>query len=145
MDPLSITVSAIALGGFVTTVGKGIKALRSLGDAPDEFCALLNELKMLQMVASKVRDLSISVPATDLDTFRDDLAQTVGRLESLVSRFEKSSKGLDRHGQHRIPPIRWRRERTNIERLRDQARRTRDYITTYLTTVTASERQFTPF
>jgi len=141
MDPLSITASAIALGGLAATIGKGIKTLKSLGKIPDEFCALLNELTMLQLVAQELDSIpSNHSSTTELDILRQDLVQTVKKLQDLASRFETSGKGLDSRGRHRIPRIQWTRERSNIESLREQARRTRDYISAYLATVNMSER-----
>lgn len=48
MDPLSATASVIALLQAAAAIGKGIETLRSLGKAPAEFCALLNEVDFLE-------------------------------------------------------------------------------------------------
>lgn len=140
MDPLSITASALAVGGFVATIGKGIKTLRTLSDAPEEFCTLLEELAMLQVVTHNFEILSANLPDTHPDIFRQRLRRTVEKLESLVERFEKSSRGIDQQGRLKIPPLRWNREQKNIERLREQARQTRDYLSAYLTTLGISQR-----
>ena len=50
MDPLSTTASIIALVQAAAAIGKGVRALKALNNAPEDFNALLKELTRLQAI-----------------------------------------------------------------------------------------------
>lgn len=152
MDPLSATASAIALIQAAAAIGKGIKAIQSFGRAPTELCSLLNELTTLQSLSSRFEvDISSlndcsTIPAekrqaalVDLRIIHDELSTTIAQLESFVQRFIDNSKGVNQHGQHRIPRLRWQLEKENIFQLSKTARRTREYLTAFVTSILLSK------
>ncbi|KAK4206168.1 hypothetical protein QBC37DRAFT_143333 [Rhypophila decipiens] len=148
MDPLSAAASAIALLQAAAAIGKGIKTIRSFGRAPAELCSLLNELTTLQALSSqfeqdirRLKDDSCllsdkhNASLFNLSRVHQELSATVEQLESLVERFIRSSKGLNKHGQYRIPPIRWQLERANVLQLCKTAERTRENLTAIMTSI----------
>lgn len=158
MDPLSATASAIALLQAATAIGKGIQTIRSLGRAPAELCALLNELTTLQALTSRFEDDLNTLKSSDnasslnkgsdsieaLENIHQELSSTIDQLSSLVQRFAKNSKGRNKDGQHRIPRLRWHLERENINQLRTSAQQSRDYLTAFMTSIQVSNRCVRP-
>jgi hypothetical protein len=108
--------------------------------APAELCALLNELTTLQSLANQLDGRHLDKAGDGLEHLLLYLTATVAELNSLKNRFIDSSKGLNKHGQHRKPAVSWRIERDNMHRLLKKARQTREYLNASLTSLSASER-----
>ncbi|KAH6885408.1 ankyrin repeat-containing domain protein [Thelonectria olida] len=149
MDPVSAAASAIAFVQAAAAIGKGINALRSLGKAPAEVCALLNELTTLQSLSSRVQQNHLSpldggsdAKVDDLGLLKklcEDLSATVDSLKSLVERFDDTKKRLNKPGQRQVLQIKWMREREHVYQLRDKARLTREYLSAFLVSMNSSE------
>lgn len=54
MDPLSVTVSIIAIAGAIRTTGKGVASLRKIRDGPQELARLLSETEELHDVLLQI-------------------------------------------------------------------------------------------
>ena len=73
MDPLSVTVSTIAITGAIWTSGKGIAPLRRIRDGPKELARLLSETSelhdVLLQISSVVDGLRLA-PADEGEIYR---------------------------------------------------------------------------
>ena len=80
MDPLSITVSVIAIAGAISATGKGIASLRKIRDGPKELENLLRELdglhNVLLQISSVVERLSLE-PVVQEDVYRSRAIQYI--------------------------------------------------------------------
>lgn len=145
MDPLSVAASAIAFLQAAKAIGQGVKFIKSLKAAPAEFCDVLNELSTLHaLVIQLERILRLHDGATLIEQngepdsvvfmgqLTKSLASTTNSLESLVQKLRNSSRRSYDDNEHYIPRLRWHLEREAILRLRDDARQTREYITTLI-------------
>lgn len=99
MDPLSVTVSVIAIIGAITTTGKGIASLRQIRDAPKELARLLSEIDelhdVLQQIYSVVDGLRLeSAGQEDIHTYR-----TIEWIKEQVEKADEAVLELDRLGQ----------------------------------------------
>ena len=131
MDPLSITASVIAVLQAVSSIGKIVKTVRSLGNASAEFLALHNELSVMQAVLEQVKSSleqlqalptgTTSVSLNVVKALEQDLGQISGDLNELAERFIKGIRGRDRNGLPRISKANWYRETANITRLRQKS------------------------
>ena len=127
MNPLSITVSILAIAGAISTTGKGIASLRKIRDGPQELARLLRETdelhEVLLLIYSVIHSLR-SEPANRDDAYRrrtmeyikeevekaDELMIELDRLGQICSRSSSS-------GQIEYSRLRWQRNRTRITRL----------------------------
>ena len=57
MDPLSLTVSIIAITGAIKTTGKGIASLRRIRNGPKELASLLSETDELHDVLCQIQSV----------------------------------------------------------------------------------------
>ncbi|KAI0381181.1 ankyrin [Hypomontagnella monticulosa] len=154
MDPLSVTASVIALIQAAVGIAKGVEFIRSLGEIPAEFCDLLNELSTLQAVAAQIETTlkgyenqrltngsAIILPNLDtsiLTSLQNDLAQITTDLEALCNRLKKSGKEKST-GQEQVSKRKWHKERSNIARLREKVRATRQYLNLCFAAFTSSQ------
>ncbi len=76
MDPLSIIASIIAISGAVGAVGRGLRVLINLCQAPI-LDALVNEVSDLQAVLESVTDLKRDHEAIGNDLSRSNLLRSV--------------------------------------------------------------------
>lgn len=91
MDPLSVTAAIIAIVGAGGTVGRGIRKLVALRNAPDSLLQLNNEVTELQLIVQ-------TVDINSFDNSVDDSAaaaqyqliqNALGRVKTVVLELEK--------------------------------------------------------
>ena len=99
MDPLSITVSIIAITGAIRTTGKGIASLRRIRDGPKELAHLLSEIDELHDVLQQIYLVidSLSLQPADQENFNRD--RTIEWIKEQVEKADEAMIELDRLGQ----------------------------------------------
>ncbi|MCJ1382884.1 hypothetical protein MMC17_005997 [Xylographa soralifera] len=85
MDPLSLTVSIIALFGAGGSAAKGLRKIISLKDAPDELQQLNNEVSGICMIVSTIKDCC---------RYREDHSLVVNAESNYVSTTLQRAKDL---------------------------------------------------
>ena len=99
MDPLSITVSLIAIAGAIKSTGKIVAAFRNLPDGPKELVRLLSETDelhdILLQISSVVDDLRLDAACKD-DIYR---CRTIEWIGEQVKNADESMIELDRLDQ----------------------------------------------
>ncbi|KAK4446251.1 hypothetical protein QBC34DRAFT_150829 [Podospora aff. communis PSN243] len=128
MDPLSVTASAIAIGQAASAIAGGVRALRLLSNGPREFAHLLDDISAFELVLEVTRAsiaalqiLGPRMPENTLvavETLQRKLQDCTRDISEFAERMTAASKGFNDKSQHRIPRIRWPREKDNIENLR---------------------------
>jgi len=130
MDPLSVAASAIAIGQAASAVAMGVRALKSFSNGPVEFSELLTDLSSFEVVLEITRAsveamqaLGPNMPAQSqsfvgLQALHRELTQCTENIDSLAKRMIAASGGVNKKGQHRIPRVRWLREKDNVAKLR---------------------------
>lgn len=116
MDPLSVTVSKIAITGAIWTSGKGIASLRRIRDGPEELARLLskrNKLHDVLLQISSVVDGLRLAPAGEGETYR---CRTTEWIQEQVKKADETMIELDRLGQKcskvsNLGQIEWPRRR----------------------------------
>lgn len=99
MDPLSITVSIIAIIGAIETTGKGIASLRKIRDGPKELARLLREIDELHDVLLQINSVLDGLqlePANQEGTHR---GRTIEWIREQVGKADETMIELDRLGQ----------------------------------------------
>lgn len=91
MDPLSITVSTIALIELGLKIVKGLQILRDLSHVPDDIAALIDELHDLQDVLTAV------CVATKHKASAAGLHQCSDELKSLLSKTGQTFRSIASH------------------------------------------------
>ena len=149
MDPLSTTASIIALVQAAAAIGKGVRALKTLKNAPEDFNALLKELTRLQAILrltqSSLEALQslpkAQVPLSGLDILQDlqnDLQKSTAGMEELARRLTGESKGRDDKMHQRVQRIKWYREKDSIAKLRVEVRQLHADLSTCFTAISVS-------
>lgn len=129
MDPLSFTASLLAVIGSAVTVAKNIDQLRrSLRDASEEFCQLLNELSDLQVVLR-----AINLECTDHYTVPSEwhgmFIRSKNKLIELDALIQRCLRGnCDEGRRAKVLKLRWLKEKEKIMRIRDDLRETRQNL-----------------
>ena len=127
MDPLSVTAAIIAIVGAGGTVGKGLRKLVALRNAPDSLLQLNNEVTDMQLVVQ-------AVDINSLDNSADDSAaaaqyqliqNALGRMKKVVLELEKLieyslTKITD--GGIKIDKVAWLRAEKKIRSLKEKIR-----------------------
>lgn len=145
MDPLSITVSILAIAGAIRTTGKGIAKLRKIRDGPKELVRLLSETDelhdVLLQIYSVIRSLR-SEPANQEDVFQ---CRTIEWIKEQVEKADESMIELDRlgqvcsktssSGQVEYSKLKWHQNRTNATRLLSDVQSTRGKLLSSLAIV----------
>lgn len=161
MDPLSATANIITLIQAAVGLGKGIQFLRSLAEIPDEFQELLQELAILQSMASHIQTaisdtdsnrgpgLSSKYSFQGIDpsiiiSLKTDLAEISHHLGSLCNRLKKplkhsTERQIDVGNNGRVSKYNWQREKSYIRRLRRKARTLREYFILCFTICSSSQ------
>ena len=99
MDPLSITVSLIAIAGAIKSTGKIVATFRNLSDRPKELVRLLGETDELHDILLQISSV---VDNFRLDAaFKDDIyrCRTIEWIGEQVKKADESMIELDRLGQ----------------------------------------------
>lgn len=155
MDPVSGIVQT-AIG-----IGQALQFLRSLGEIPNEFKALLEELSTLQYVIRHVegaltefKSTGSFVPgpgsplegidASIIISLKNDLVQVNDNLSALCDRLRKSrSQNVESeegtHNKERVSKYKWQKEKGNINKLQEKARTTREHLTLCLSAFNSSQ------
>lgn len=147
MDPLSISASIIALAQAVGAVAKGVRALRSIKNAPTEFCALCNEVAALQAAMEQGRltsEFMVKNESLFHGAASEQMRSALVSIENTVSEVEKFvfRVSLKDHASNPTAKIRkstWYRERSNMATLREKARLAREQLTLCLSSLHSSE------
>ncbi len=136
MDPLSIIASTIAIS---QALGFGIKTLQCLGNAPTDFCNMLNELSTLSGLLGQLRTATDSIsdstspfPADAVDRLellKVELSQVVNEMKAIETKLVgKVPKPLNKKGEHKISRTDWQLIRGKIARLRGRAKECRENL-----------------
>ena len=127
MDPLSITVSAIALVGAVEALGKSLRALGKLTTANGELLALLNEIEALKglllEIGWAVRDAqgANGLPQSQLSSILELLSHTKSTLLELDQLVHYRLIQPQRHGREvKVARVSWLKERAVVKELQDR-------------------------
>ena len=147
MDPLSITASIIALVQAVGAVAKGVRALRSIKNAPTELCALCNEVATLQAAMEqgqltsefmvKNKSLFPGAASKQIRSALISIENTVSEIEKFVLRVSPKDQASNPTAKNRKST--WYRERRNMATLREKARLAREQLTLCLSSLHSSE------
>lgn len=142
-------------------IGQALQFLRSLGEIPNEFKALLEELSTLQHVIRHVEDALTEFKSTDslvpgpgsplegidtsiISSLKNDLIQVNSHLGALCDRLRKSrSQNAEsddtNHIKERVSKYKWQKEKGNIDKLQEKARTTREHLTLCLSVFNSSQ------
>ena len=140
MDPLSLTVSIIAIVGGGSTVGKGLKKILSARHLPDVLLQLNNEVTDLQFIVQDMNDLLQQQAQKPLPSYASLISalksskQTLLALESLIAYELTTVDSRDR--QTRIDWISWLRVEPKIKRLKEDIRTDRVRLSSALSLLT---------
>ena len=99
MDPLSLTVSIIAITGAIKTTGKGIASLRKIRNGPNELARLLSETDELHDVLCQIQsvlDRISSGSPHQQDAYR---CRAMDWTKEQVQKADEAMIELDRLGQ----------------------------------------------
>jgi len=151
MDPLSTTASIIALVQAAAAIGKGVRALKTLKNAPEDFNALLKELTRLQAILRLTQTSlealqslpNAQVQMSGLDVIQElqiDLQRATRGMEELVRRLTLTdeSEGPDDKMRQRVKLIKWYREKDSIAKLRAEVRQLHADLSTCFTAISVS-------
>ena len=140
-DPLSAATSILTLLGACGAVGKFLKKVVALRDAPDILLALNNDIADLQHIVQVVNELlqeySRMTEKAPLDRVCESLGKvkkTLSTLENLVS-YELTV--VERDSSHlRLDRSVWLRVENKIRRLREEIRANKGDLCLSLTLLT---------
>lgn len=149
MDPVSLVAGGIAFAQAAGAIGKGIATLRSMANAPLEFCDLLNEFETLRMaieVNTRViediySDATLQRYRPGLDRICLSLSQNVNQFEASAAKLLRSKDGLNKLGQKKISKRAWHMERRELYALRDQCRKNQQELTAFMAAVSPAQKQ----
>jgi hypothetical protein len=155
MDPLSTIASAIAVS---QALGVGVKAFRSLANAPSEFSDMLRELSSLQASTSQLCSVLYTMAdpglsfhsdvANRLEMINFELSQILGAMRDINARLSSGkppdSIGLKRNGTQMVSIINWQRERGKAIKLRDRAKSCREDLSLCINLLGVSEQYAYP-
>ena len=143
MDPISISASIITVIAAGGQVGKGIRKLASLKDAPEVVLALHNQLTDLNLVLLAIRDVyqrqqTSSIHTQPVDNHVDNsvisglnqASQTVNDLQTLYDRLNRVASGSG--GSKTLGKTIWLLERKKVMRLHEDLRNARLKLATVL-------------
>ena len=146
MDPLSVTVSILAVIGAGSTIGKGLKKIISTRHLPDVLFQLNNEVTDLQYIVQGVHNLLQQRSQADQED-----GGLLSSDESLVSALEHAKKTLlalesliayqlitvdSRNGRVKIDRLSWLRAESQVKSLKDDIRTDRVRLSTALSLLT---------
>ena len=146
MDPLSITVSIIAIIGVGGQTAKTIKKLASIKGAPDSILALNNEISDIRLIIIAIQDVfekqrttgkpfpgyrasEANVDASVISAL-EQANKKVLELEALHNRLIPLSSGLS--GLATTDRITWLREQKKLKHMQEDLRTTRLKLATAL-------------
>lgn len=142
MEPLSAAASAIALAQAIKELAKFARFAKSLADIPEDYRDFVKELEDISELAEKVDGLVADHGVLDvksLNTLKDDLenvVQSLHRLSEDVKRTSREKKSDSFGKTAKISTIRWEKKKSEIAKLRDSMRRTRDNLAFHLQIIT---------
>ncbi|KAK0616190.1 hypothetical protein B0T14DRAFT_522684 [Immersiella caudata] len=164
MDPLSISASIAGLLQAGHLLAKGIRALRSVKNAPDDFISLCHEVAMLQTTMKQLQDdMELAAGANGASRPPESLLQsisnalqriekTVAELDGLSSRLRRSPAsscsqlGLDAKTsanpageENHVRKRDWLREKGAIRKLRQDSQRAREELALCIHSVVSYE------
>ena len=99
MDPLSITVSIIAITGAIRTTGKGIASLRKIRDGPKELAHLLSEIDELHDVLLQIYSVIDGLQLQPVNQESINRGRTIEWIKEQVEKADETMIELDRLGQ----------------------------------------------
>jgi hypothetical protein len=142
MDPLSLTASIIAIVQLSGTIGKGLKRIINLKNAPDIFLALNNEVADLQCIVQDTDDLLRQNPdITGIDPIAsvgralDKAKRTLYRLESLLAYELTAIKRKD--NETKLDRSVWLRAERKVQQLKDDIREDKLSLSSALSVLTS--------
>lgn len=138
MDPLSVAASIVAVVGAAATVARELEKLRrTLKDASNTLCSLVNEVSDLQLVISAcesaVEDLAqyngdCSAPLSTATSVLERAKRDLFELGSLVSSCLKPSSSGAGVQQVRVARVRWLKASAAAEKLQTRLRDSKQEI-----------------
>ncbi len=142
MDPLSLTASIIAIVQISGTIGKGLKKIVNLRNAPDIFLALNNEVADLQCILQDVNsllrqrlDTTGQEPLGSLVRALEKAKQTLSKLEILLAYDLTTTK---RNGNEaRLDRSVWIRAEAKVHQIKDEIREDKSSLSSALSILTS--------
>ncbi|KAG8529152.1 uncharacterized protein KY384_005787 [Bacidia gigantensis] len=127
MDPLSVTASILAILGAGGKIGKGLKKVVHLKDAPDALLALNNEVADLKLVVADIDDhlraleeVSDSAPPKSVTSALEKVKSTTLELERYIAYDLTTVDGKTK--DLRVDRSKWMRAEVVLSNLREAIR-----------------------
>ena len=144
MDPLSVTASIIALFQAGGTVGKGLKKIANLRNAPDILLALNNEVADLHCLVENVddvlrqhREIIGLEPIACLCRALNRAKRTLLKLENMLAYKLTSIKCKDGEAQPVLDRSSWLRLESSVQQLKDEIREDKVSLSSALSVLTS--------
>ena len=99
MDPLSITVSIVAIIGAIRTSGKAIASLRKIRDGSKELARLLREIEELHDVLLQINSVLDGLQFEPTNQEGSHQGRTIEWIREQVGKADETMIELDRLGQ----------------------------------------------
>ncbi|KAF7510833.1 hypothetical protein GJ744_005933 [Endocarpon pusillum] len=134
MDPLSITASILTILGAAGQVKKGLERLQSLKSAPQELCALTNEIADLQVVLNNFSEClsQLQTQKSLEEDWVSSVQRPLGRAQNLIKELNvlietklTATKCPNEKGMPQVVRLSWTKEKKNLARFQKQLRETR--------------------
>ena len=140
-DPLSAAASILTVLGAGGAVGKFLKRVLALKDAPDILLALNNDVVDLQHVVQIVEELLQGHSRMTDKAPLDHVCESLGKVKKTLSTFEYlvsyELTVVERDGSHlRLDRSAWLRVENKIKRLRKEIRANKGDLCLSLTLLT---------
>lgn len=144
MDPLSVTASIIALFQAGGAVGKGLKKIANLRNAPDILLALNNEVADLHCLVENIddvlrqhREIIGLEPIVSLCRALDRAKRTLLKLENMLAYKLTSIKCKDGELHPVLDRSSWLRLENSVQRLKDEIREDKVSLSSALSVLTS--------
>ncbi|KAK5652344.1 hypothetical protein OQA88_10536 [Cercophora sp. LCS_1] len=140
MDPITVLGAIASVVSVSNALGFGIKTLRSLANASEEFRDMLNELSNLQTLVEHLRatadnmaDPRLAVPndfVCQIRTIESELNEIVGSLLEIQVKLQRNRKQALVKGAKEpgVSAISWQRVRGKVRMIRDRGKRCQDSL-----------------
>ena len=144
MDPLSVTASIIALFQAGGAVGKALRKIANLRNAPDILLALNNEVADLHCLVENIddvlrqhREIIGEEPIVCLCRALDRAKRTLLKLENMLAYKLTSIKCKDGESHLVLDRSSWLRLENSVQRLKDEIREDKVSLSSALSVLTS--------
>ena len=126
-DPFSIAMGILTVFGATGTVGRFLRDVVKLKNAPDILLELNNELYDLQRLVQRIHDVLREESEIISRPPDEDLTRSLRQIRTLLSKWENLiaydlTKPGSKSDEMKLDRSRWIRLKSNVQELRDQVR-----------------------